>query len=60
MSRHLVRELKHTRRRAFLALAGGGMLGLPLLEFTHGKAWAGGSTARRFITVFHHSGNLCV
>jgi len=34
------------------------MLGLPLLEFTHGKAWAGGSTARRFLTVFEHGGTL--
>ncbi len=58
MSRHAVRDLKHKGRRAFLALAGGGILGLPLLEFTHGKAWAGGSTVRRFLTVFEHGGTL--
>ena len=58
MSHHSVRDLKHRGRRAFLALAGGGLLGLPLLEFTHGKAWAAGSTARRFLTVFEHGGTL--
>lgn len=58
MSRHSVRDMKHKGRRAFLALAGGGVLGLPLLEFTHGKAWAGGSTVRRFLTVFEHGGTL--
>ncbi|MEJ7731513.1 MAG: DUF1552 domain-containing protein [Polyangiaceae bacterium] len=58
MSRHQVKALKHTGRRAFLRLAGGVALGLPLLELTHGKAWSAGGTARRFITVFSHGGML--
>lgn len=58
MSRQSVRDWKHSGRRAFFRLAGGGILGLPLLELTHGKAWAAGSTARRFLTVFEHGGTL--
>jgi hypothetical protein len=53
-----MKDRKHSGRRAFLRLAGGGILGLPLLEYTHGKAWAAGSTARRFLTVFEHGGTL--
>lgn len=38
------------------------MLGLPLLEATHGKVWAaGGATpgaAKRFVTVFRHGGTI--
>lgn len=56
MSRHLVKALKSSRRRAFLRRAGGTLLGLPLLELTHGEAWSAGETARRFITVFEHGG----
>jgi hypothetical protein len=55
---HHVKGLKHSRRRSFLRLAGGALLGLPLLELTHGKAWSAGSSARRFITVFEHGGTL--
>lgn len=58
MSRHNVLGLKNTRRRSFLRLAGGALLGLPLLELTHGKAWSAGGTARRFITVFEHGGTV--
>ena len=46
-------------RRAFLRGAGGLLVGLPLLEMTHGKSWAGGVTAeKRFITVFRHGGTV--
>jgi hypothetical protein len=58
MSRELVKALKNSRRRAFLRRAGGALLGLPLLELTHGKAWSAGESARRFITVFEHGGTL--
>ncbi len=58
MSRHRVTDLKHSRRRAFLRLMGGGLLGLPLLEYTHGNVWAAGSSARRFLTVFEHGGTV--
>lgn len=53
------RDLKHTGRRAFLRGLGGTALGLPLLEFTHGHLWAGGSAAPlRFITMFEHGGTI--
>ncbi len=55
----MVNATKHSGRRAFLKGAGGIALGLPLLEFTHGRAWAGGSGAtQRFITVFSHGGTM--
>jgi hypothetical protein len=53
-----VKSLKNSRRRAFLRLAGGVALGLPLLELTHGKAWSAETTARRFLTVFSHGGTV--
>lgn len=58
MSRSLVKALKNSRRRAFLRRAGGALLGLPLLELTHGQAWSAGEGARRFITVFEHGGTM--
>ncbi len=47
-------------RRAFLRGLGATIIGLPLLELTHGKAWAAEplGTGRRFITVFSHGGDL--
>ncbi len=55
-----MRDLKHSGRRAFLRMAGGAALALPLLELTHGKAWSQGtSTAKRFLTVFSHGGTVC-
>lgn len=51
-------ELKHSGRRAFLRLAGGAALTLPLLELTHGKAWSQGLSPRRFLTVFSHGGTI--
>lgn len=48
---------RNSGRRAFLRGVGGVTLGLPLLEFTHGKAWAAGETyGKRFITVYSHGG----
>jgi hypothetical protein len=50
---------KHSGRRAFLRGAGGAALALPLLEYTHGRAWAGGTGATlRFLTVFSHGGTI--
>lgn len=45
-------------RRAFLRGLGGALIALPLLESTHGKAWAAGNgmEAKRFIVVFRHGG----
>jgi len=46
-------------RRALLKGLGGTIITLPLLELTHGKAWAADPiTARRFITVFSHGGDI--
>lgn len=53
-----LRTKKHTGRRAFLRNAAGAAIALPLLEFTHGKAWAAGNTTKRFLTVFSHGGTL--
>jgi hypothetical protein len=51
--------LKHSGRRAFLRGLGGAVLGLPLLEYTHGHLWAGGlASPRRFITFFEHGGTI--
>ncbi len=53
------RDFKHSGRRAFLKGMGGAVLGLPLLEYTHGHLWAAGNGApRRFITMFEHGGTL--
>ena len=51
-------DLKHSGRRTFLKLAGGGALALPLLELTHGKAWSQQQVTKRFITVFSHGGTI--
>lgn len=52
-------SMKHSGRRAFLLGAGGAALALPLLEYTHGRAWAGGTgTTLRFLTVFCHGGTI--
>jgi len=51
--------LKHSGRRAFLGGLAGTALALPLLEYTHGNAWAGGQVGpRRFLTVFSHGGTI--
>ena len=50
--------LRNSGRRAFLRGMGGLALGLPLLEYTHEKAWAattGG--AKRLVVVFNHGGD---
>jgi hypothetical protein len=53
------RALKHSGRRAFLRGLGGLTLGLPLLEYTHGHAWAGGvASPRRFVVFFEHGGTI--
>ncbi|MCH9685560.1 MAG: DUF1552 domain-containing protein [Deltaproteobacteria bacterium] len=55
----MVQSRKHSGRRAFLRGAGGAALSLPLLEFTHGHAWAGsGDALLRFLTVFSHGGTI--
>jgi hypothetical protein len=46
-------------RRAFLRGAGGLLVGLPLLEMTHGRSWGAGVTAeKRFVVVFRHGGTV--
>jgi hypothetical protein len=54
--------LRNSGRRAFLRGLGGLTLGLPLLEYTHEKAWAapvGG--AKRLVVVFNHGGEtMCM
>ena len=52
------RELRHSGRRAFLRTTGGGALTLPLLELTHGRAFAQGSVPKRFLTLFSHGGTI--
>ncbi|MBK7858935.1 MAG: DUF1552 domain-containing protein [Archangiaceae bacterium] len=48
-----------SNRRVFLKGLGTLALGLPLLEYTHGAAWAQGLTAaKRFIVVFEHGGTI--
>jgi hypothetical protein len=37
---------------------GGVSLALPLLEYTHGNAWAADDTTLRFLTVFSHGGTI--
>jgi hypothetical protein len=53
-----MRHMKHCGRRAFLKGVGGASLALPLLEFTHGHAWAADDAVRRFVTVFSHGGTI--
>ena len=48
-------------RRAFLRGLGASIIGLPLLELTHGKSWAGGAApgvGSRFISIFSHGGDI--
>jgi Protein of unknown function (DUF1552) len=53
------RPMIHSGRRAFLRSAGGFALGLPLLEYTHGHVWAGGTASpRRFVVCFEHGGTI--
>ena len=54
------RNRKDMARRAFLKGLGTTIIGLPLLELTHGKSWAAEplGTGRRFITVFSHGGDI--
>jgi hypothetical protein len=54
--------LRNSGRRAFLRGMGGIALGLPLLEYTHEKAWAAPSgTAKRLVVVFNHGGEtMCM
>jgi len=51
-------NIKHSGRRAFLRGAGASAVALPLLEYTHGHAWAQGQDKLRFITVFSHGGTI--
>lgn len=53
-----MRELLHSGRRAFLRGASGAVLALPLLEYTHGRAFAGARPLQRFLTVFEHGGTV--
>jgi hypothetical protein len=53
-----MKDLMHSGRRAFLMGAGGAAVALPLLEYTHGRAWAGGTVQKRFLTVFEHGGTV--
>ena len=46
-------------RRMFLKGAGAVAIGLPLLEYNHGKAWGReGTPAKRLITTFEHGGTI--
>lgn len=55
----MFRALKHSGRRGFLRGVAGSALALPLLEYTHGDAWARGDNATcRFMTVFSHGGTI--
>ncbi|MCA9602814.1 MAG: DUF1552 domain-containing protein, partial [Myxococcales bacterium] len=47
---------RNSGRRAFLRGVGGFTLGLPLLEFTHERAWAAGGPLKRFVVVYHEGG----
>lgn len=50
-------SIRNSGRRAFLAGVGGVTLGLPLLEYTHEKAFAADPImAKRLVTVFAHGG----
>lgn len=54
--------MRNSGRRAFLRGVGGLALGLPLLEYTHEKAWAApAGTAKRLVVVFNHGGEtMCM
>lgn len=54
--------LRNSGRRAFLRGVGGVTLGLPLLEYTHERAFAADAGhAKRFVNVFAHGGEaMCV
>ena len=54
--------IRNSGRRAFLKGAGGLVLGLPLLEYTHEKAWAAPlGSAKRLVVVFNHGGEtMCI
>ena len=54
--------LRNSGRRAFLRGIGGLALGLPLLEYTHEKAWAAtAGGAKRLVVVFNHGGEtMCM
>jgi hypothetical protein len=49
---------KHGGRRAFLRGTAGVAIALPMLELTHGHAFAGGASTKRFLTVFSHGGTI--
>lgn len=53
-----MKDLMHSGRRAFLRGLGGAVISLPLLEYTHGRAFAGGLAPKRFLTVFEHGGTI--
>jgi len=55
-----LRGARFLGRRAFLRGVGAALIGLPLLEWNHGKAWSQstGNMGRRFITVFSHGGEI--
>ncbi len=53
-----MKSLENSGRRAFLRGACGAALALPLLELTHGKAFAQQSATLRFLTFFEHGGTL--
>jgi hypothetical protein len=53
-----VKDLMHSGRRAFLVGVGGAIVSLPLLEYTHDRALAGGEAPKRFLTVFEHGGTI--
>lgn len=51
--------IKHSGRRAFLRGLAGTAIALPMLEYTHGRAWAADeAVAKRFLTVFSHGGTI--
>lgn len=53
------RRTFHPDRRAFLRGAGSLAIGLPLLQYTHGDAWAQSAVVRkRFIVFFEHGGTI--
>ena len=54
--------LRNSGRRAFLRGVGGLALGLPLLEYTHEKAWAQSvGRGKRLVVVFNHGGEtMCM
>jgi Protein of unknown function (DUF1552) len=55
-------KLRNSGRRAFLRGVGGLALGLPLLEYTHEKAWAQTlGRGKRLVVVFNHGGEtMCI